>query len=257
VKITYGICVGPGQYPIDTINSIQSEANSYQKDYEILLIGENIPSINKNVRVIDFDESAKPGWITRKKNLIAQEARYPTLCLMHDYFMIKKSWINGLLMAVEKHPNWSVMCNRINNLEGTRHADWMINPRKMEELIATNPERFIPLLMGEAPHENHPKFFNALPYNVSDLHHIQYVSGGFILVKTSALLNVPINEDMVWGTPPGEDVEWSERLIANDHKIVYNEHSVTDIGKPGKWQVKQMPIEFVEELRKYYGSNPL
>ena len=257
MKITYGICVGPGQYPTDTIASIQDEAYQYQEDYEIVLIGENIPNINSNVRVIDFDESVKTGWITRKKNLIAQAAKYPTLCLMHDYFLLRGGWIYGLLMAVEQNPNWSVMCNRIYNMDYTRHADWMINPRKMEELIVTNPERYTPLLMGEAPHENHPKFVNGLPYSVSDLGHIQYISGGFILVKTSALLNVPMNEDMVWGTPPGEDVEWSERLIANDHKIVYNKHSVTDIGKPGKWQVTQMPMEFVTELRKYYGSNPL
>jgi len=257
VKITYGICVAPGNYPIDTINSIEKEAYQYQDDHEIILIGENIPNINSNVRVIEFDESVKPGWITRKKNLIAQEAQYPTLVLMHDYFLLGKAWIYGFLMSVDRYPNWSVMCNRINNLEGTRHADWMVNPRKMEELIATDPKRFVPLLMGAAPHENHPKFVNGLPYSVSDLYRIQYISGGFIVVQRRALLEVPMNENMVWGTPPGEDVEWSERLIANDHVIVYNKYSQTDIGKPGKWQVSEMPIEFVNELRKYYGSNPI
>ena len=257
MKITYGICVAPGSYPTDTLASILRETDHYQDDFEILLIGENIPDINSNVRVIDFDESEKSGWITRKKNVLAQEAQYPTLVLMHDYFLLRRGWIYGLLMAVEQNPNWSVMCNRIYNLEGTRHADWMINPQKMDKLIVTNPERFVPLLMGEAPHENHPKFVNGLPYSVSDLYHIQYVSGGFIVVKRSALLDVPMNENMVWGTPPGEDVEWSERLVANDHRIVYNKYSETDIGKPGKWQVTEMPMEFVDSLRRYYGSKTI
>ena len=57
-------------------------------NYEIIIV------CNKNnyteyehisENVIPFDESIKPNWITRKKNLICQKAKYDNIVLLHDY----------------------------------------------------------------------------------------------------------------------------------------------------------------------------
>ncbi|OHE73726.1 MAG: hypothetical protein A2Y14_00305 [Verrucomicrobia bacterium GWF2_51_19] len=65
---------------------------------EIILCGpmpQGLPKDNR-IRCIDLDSSEPRGWITRKKNLIAAEARYENLCLMHDRFEIPENFIEAM-----------------------------------------------------------------------------------------------------------------------------------------------------------------
>jgi hypothetical protein len=48
------------------------------------------------VRAIDLDRPEPRGWITRKKNLIAREARHENLCLLHDRYRITTDWARAL-----------------------------------------------------------------------------------------------------------------------------------------------------------------
>jgi hypothetical protein len=45
-------------------------------DYEIIFVGGGDSSgiDGEDIRIIDFDENQKPKWITRKKNIIVQNA---------------------------------------------------------------------------------------------------------------------------------------------------------------------------------------
>lgn len=59
-------------------------------EYEIVLCGpEPGPCLDEpRVRRIDLDRPEPRGWITRKKNLIAEEARFENLFLLHDRFRL-------------------------------------------------------------------------------------------------------------------------------------------------------------------------
>ncbi len=264
MKISFGICLGNNYDQVYVSNLLESivKQDIPFDDYEIILIG-NLQSmgtsiirdyVTLNTFYYSFDETINPGWITKKKNIIARVAKFENVCIIHDYLKLSPGWFYGVEASTKLFPNWQVLINRVENLEGTRHADWIVNPRMMMNLIQIDPERYTKMLMKVAPHENGPQFVAGLPYSVNDLTHIQYVSGGFIFCKTDLLRKIPMNEHMIWGDPPGEDVEWSERLNVNNIKFVFNPYSVTTIQKPNKWYLYQMPYEFMSELRKHYGS---
>lgn len=258
MKISYGICVSPDFNETYLKNLLESiEHQDHDDDYEVIIVGGDSRLRDRFgdsiATIMTFDDNQKPGWITRKKNLIAQNAKFENLFICHDYIQLGTKWFEGVKRAdATEWFGWHVMLNRVYNLEGTRHADWIIDPAIMEKVINSNPEEYTKMLMDVAPHENHPKYVAGLPYDVDYLNRFQYISGGSFLIKKSKLLEVPFNEDMIWGDAPGEDVEWSRRLIKSGCRIRFNEHSSVMLQKPKKWHMYEMPREFVSALGDLY-----
>jgi hypothetical protein len=52
--------------------------------------------VDARVRTIDLDQPEPRGWITRKKNLLAEAARYENLCLLHDRYAVTSDWARAL-----------------------------------------------------------------------------------------------------------------------------------------------------------------
>ena len=71
---------------------IESIRNLNIPEYEILFVGggDNSDIDGKDIRKIDFDESVKERWITRKKNILVKEAKYENKFLIHDYHNFDK-----------------------------------------------------------------------------------------------------------------------------------------------------------------------
>jgi len=93
-------------------------------EYEVIIVG------NSNVQrdrttVIPFNENERPAWITKKKNLITQHAKYENVVYAHDYIYYKEDWYRGWL---EYGDDYKVCMNRILNGDGTRYRDWCIWP---------------------------------------------------------------------------------------------------------------------------------
>lgn len=65
---------------------------------EIVFCGPRPAGVPNDPRVsaIDLDAPEARGWITRKKNLIADRARYDNLCLLHDRYVITPDWADAL-----------------------------------------------------------------------------------------------------------------------------------------------------------------
>ena len=115
-------------------------------------------------------------------------------------------------------------------------------------------------LMKAAPHENAPKYVCGLPYSTMGMNPIQYISGGFITIKTDVMRAVPFDETLYQGD--AEDVEWSERLVYNyslkteawrNTNCDSNNIGYVKVQKPNKWAVIEMPRSVLTELRTYYG----
>lgn len=210
-----------------------------------------IESLNEKIKIIHipFDETIKTGWITKKKNIIAQKANHENLVIVHDYYLFEDLWLKGFLRYNELSPNWEILSNTILTYEGTRHSDWLVNQKYMDELISENPG-IAEKLMRVAPGENGPRWVCGLPYDCDKLSHIQYISGGQIIAKKKVLLDCPLDENLVWGQ--AEDLAWSEYVIKKGYGFKFNPFSVSLLQKPGKWRLFEMPHDVYEILLKKY-----
>ena len=184
LKLTFGIITteSTGHHLPEIIRSIEDQ-NIPDDCYEILVIG-NYPIHNyKNLRSFQFDETQKNMWITRKKNMITENANYDNIVYMHDYLSLSGDWYQNFLKF---DCNWDICMNSIKNTDGTRILDWMGLP---DDRIYGNV---------------------VLPYEYGGSEGM-YIPGYFWIAKKSVMLQYPLNEDFSWGD--GEDIEWSKRVI--------------------------------------------
>ena len=173
-------------------------------NYEILIIGGDINRFvgnTQDVVKISFDESIKPGWITKKKNEIAKVAKYDNLVIMHDYFIMHKNWYQGFLKndIYDSFLNCDICCNPIFMIDSRRdYTDWVT--------------------------WDHPKYGRQRSLNYTDWSctKYQYISGGYFIIKKHFFLNNPFNENLV--SHQAEDVDWSLK-IRDKAKIICNYHS--------------------------------
>lgn len=159
-------------------------------NYEILIIGNKYFYDDPDVRYIQFDETKKDKWVTHKKNILCQEAKYENIVLMHDYYVFDKDWYKSYL---EFGDDWDICSNRQLLQNGKRHfTDWVI---------------------WDCP--LYPRY-TSLPYDEWQLTPYMYQSGGYMLVKKQVMIDNPFNEELTWGQ--ADDVEWSLRVR---HKYRY------------------------------------
>jgi hypothetical protein len=166
-------------------------------NYQVLIIGEQKREGAEKERYIWFEDSVKPGWITRKKNLLARAANYQNIVLMHDYFVFDKDWYNNFL---EFGNNWDICSCSQYLINGKRHfTDWVT--------------------------WDSPIFPRYTSLNYDDWSHVHYMyqSGGFTVAKTQLIIDNPFNEELGWGQ--SDDVEWSLR-VRHRYKYVCNGKSI-------------------------------
>ena len=60
----------------------------------------------------------------------------------------------------------------------------------------------------------------AAPYEYKKIEYM-YISGAYWVAKKYVMEEEPLNEDIGWAEPPGEDVEWSKRVLTEDRKYSY------------------------------------
>lgn len=182
---TFGIITAGGQNAFihTIIDSIEEEAIP---EYEIIVVGAfHYP--REHTRLIDFDEkTGPPSWITRKKNIIAEVAKYETIVFLHDYIALEKGWYKGFLQFMQETPEWDVAMCKIKEENGDRAIDWMGLP-------------------------NDPKYGNVLlPYEYKNPKGM-YIPGNFFIAKKELLLREPLDETRGW--MECEDIEWSKRIF--------------------------------------------
>jgi hypothetical protein len=155
-----------------------------------------------------------PGWITKKKNLITQNAKYENIVFMHDYHMFDRNWYKEFLKFGN---DWHVCMNAIKNIFGERARDWVGWDENNASIHRKN-----------------------LPYNFNDGSKV-YISGSYWVAKKALMIKEPLDEKfLAWGKILkedgtieqcqdskiiGEDVEWSKR-IRDKYKIVLNYKSI-------------------------------
>lgn len=187
MKITFGIITTEStQSYLDLI--IESIVRESISEYEIIIVGgkDNIWN-NSHIHHIPFDESIIHNWITLKKNLITENAKYDVIVYMHDYVRLMPGWYKGFLQFdAEKNSDWDLAMCKIQTHDGKRGMDWMGLP-------------------------NDTVYGNVLlPYTYHNPKGM-YIPGIFWVAKRSIMQTYPLNSQLRWGE--AEDIEWSKRVL--------------------------------------------
>lgn len=185
-------------------NVIDSFLNQNIDNFEIIIVGGQNVYNNERIKHVSFDESKKRNWITRKKNIITDEAKYENILYAHDYYKLSENWYQNQKDVLD----FDVCMNKILNSDGTRFRDWCVwdDP----DLCFKNGHSII------------------IPDYGYDKHKFMYISGGFWISKKDFMLKNRLDETLSWGE--GEDVAWSKN-IRERLNYTMNEKSVINLTK--------------------------
>ena len=189
MNISFGIVTdGSSKHNLDLV--IKSIQRLNIPKYEILVVGNTDLKLSHTLIPIPFDENLKPGWITKKKNLITDRAQYDFIVYLHDYYCFDSNWYKEVCKF---GTDFDVCMHRVNNLDGTRYHDWLLwveNNSLLDNLLEITRAGLIPY---------HDKTFKQY----------MYIPGGYWFAKKEFMESYPLDESLVWGK--AEDVEWSLR----------------------------------------------
>lgn len=101
---------------------ISSIKRQHIPQYEIIVCGKYRKRPEENFVYINFNERSDRGWVTKKKNLIAEKAKYENLCIMHDRIVFENGWFYGM----KKYGNaFEIIGCRQTLKNGMRAGDWL------------------------------------------------------------------------------------------------------------------------------------
>jgi hypothetical protein len=201
------------------VNSIviDSIKNQNIENFEIIIVGGENTYMDSKINHIQFDESIKTNWITRKKNIITENAKYENIIYMHDYLLLDPDWYEN-----QKDVKFFDVCmNRILNSDGSRFRDWCawddpdICFRNGHSIILPN-------------------------YDYSKVEYM-YISGSYWISKKEFMLKNKLDENLSWGE--GEDVEWSKRIRDNLNYVI-NDRSIIRLNK-----FKSLSAIYIKDIR--------
>lgn len=181
--------------------------------YEIIVVGGDIDDIDfgvgEEIKHIEFDESIKPGHITKKKNLIAQCAIYNNICYLHDYVALESGWLDGFNKFGD---NWLTCTNKIKNSDNTRFHDWCV--------LYDNSWMDPPIDNEQPPSGFTFGVGRLLSYDHPPIGRWQYYSGQYFLIKKSLILEIPLDESRIHGQ--GEDVQIAKLWYQKYGSSIFN-----------------------------------
>jgi hypothetical protein len=207
MKFTFGI-VTAGTNDILLENLINSIYLQQIPEFEIIIVGSTSIKQTANIILIPFDESIRSGWITKKKNIIYNRAKYDNLIMVHDYYLFSKGWYNGFLTFGD---DYDVCVNKILTINGERYIDYLISPFGLNGV--TNRRHFLPYDLKLTP----------------QLSRLCYISGGYYCIKKDIALKYLYDERLSYNL--AEDMELFQRLGSNNITIKFNNFSEVTLQK--------------------------
>jgi hypothetical protein len=234
MQFTFGIITN------NNIKSVNLIIDSIEKqnipEYEIIIVGIDKISIEnvsrKNTKCISFNENIHPGWITKKKNIITQEAIYENIVYMHDYIILDDNWYNGFLKYGN---NFNIIINKINNSDGSRFRDWILNINflkgqyfKINHNVPTINDSYTWINKNDdiahklnIPNNIYTVFLD-YDNDGEQWQNYIYFSGSFFICKKHVMNEFTLDENLLHCQ--GEDVEWSQR-VRNKYLFKFNKYS--------------------------------
>jgi len=225
MDFTFGI-VTDGQYDSFVDSIVASIRAQCIPNYEIIIVGNTTISGEKIIN-IPFDESIKPMWISKKKNIVYEHAKYENIVLLHDYIVLCDGWYSGFL---QYGSNYEVCVTKILNTNNTRFRDYTLFPHTINNVTLTKC---------------------LLPYDFeqnSNINRFTYISGSYMIIKKHIALQYLWNDTLCWGQ--GEDCELCRRFIQNNILMKCNQYSTVQFLKdksPAPWE-QEISYDELKEL---------
>lgn len=198
MEFTFGIVTDGNS--IERIKKIINDIRNQEiPNSQIIVVGgQEIEGIDW----ISFDETIKPKWITKKKNLITQHAKYENIVFMHDYVTLLPEWYLGMELFGN---DWDICMTQIINSNNERYRDWCIWADK--DYILNDSYNNEPGVKSNIIKRILP------PYTYNKTQNM-YISGAYFIVKKYVMEKYPLDESLVWGQ--GEDVKWSGQVLLEE-----------------------------------------
>jgi hypothetical protein len=225
---------------------IQSIVNNNIPIYEIIIVGNTKINCNDTINIIKFNENYKKNWITKKKNLIAMNAKYDNIVMLHDYIELENDWYEGF---IKYGNNFDWCITKIKNNNGSRFRDYTLFPYNVD----FSEIKYSPTII-DTYFANHC----LLPYNFVNTiktNKYMYISGSYYVIKKNIATKYLLDEKLVWGQ--SEDVEYSKRLHENGIIIKCNPHSSVTLLKYKEsihWEKEITPF-YLNQFINYCNNN--
>jgi len=237
IDFTFGIVTSGNKY--DDLNKIiDSIENQDIPNYEIIIVG-NSEIKRKKTKLIEFDESIKTSWITKKKNIITNYSQFENIVYLHDYIKFHDDWYKGFLKFGN---NFDICMNKIINYDGTRYRDWCLCMWNDPNISNIDGERN--KLISDIVE---PGMKCLLPYDEDRFTKHMYFSGAYWVAKKNVMLEFPLNEKLIWGR--GEDVIWSME-VRKKYKFSMNKYSAVELLKYKDAIFNSADNETIQKLEK-------
>ena len=186
MKFTFGIVTGKNSIFIQ--KCIESIYSLRIPEFEIVVVGNNLPFDDPKIKFIQYNDIYPQGDISIKKNLITDIANFTNIVYLHDYIQFDSNWYSGFLKYGE---DFDLCMTKIFNVDGlTRYRDWTLWAYDGEPILKNN--------------------HYLIPYEMSHLTKLMYFSGAYWVGKKDFMLENRLDNTLPWGH--GEDVEWSKRV---------------------------------------------
>jgi hypothetical protein len=206
---------------------IQSVEAHCQEPYEILIVSPvDLPALarHRGVRVLRFNQHDELGWITRKKNLIAEEAAYSDILICHDRFVLSDGFSTRF---ADWGYSYGIAAVRVRLEDGRRGLDW-----------------------GVVSSQNHVYSSGGL-LDYRAYSQYVYVPGGATLIRKSFWKNFPWNDNLFWNEH--EDVELCRRVQRAGGVITFTLSSATVTAMEDRWVHLNPIIPFCDQHEVLYG----
>lgn len=236
----WSFCIPTGPEDATLLNVVVKrilELNIQEK--EILLCGR--PGGNfkywDQVRIVGEDISAPPVQISRKKNRLAQEARYENLCILHDRVFLPRDFYHAIQKFGDNFSITTFQCLYFDD-------KWNALPRRYSDIgMFMSPIDGVPLGLSRGSGNNLSPFspsvfpeFEATGFIYSNARRYEreryYTTGSLYLAKRSVWLKCPQDDSKVWAE--FEDIEHSHRASLMGIPSRVNPYGLTQsiIGRP-------------------------
>ncbi len=209
-----------GDRPKELDSLIASVRSHCKHPYEIVLVvPKNLPDLQNHpdIRQIVFAERDDFGWITKKKNLICQEAKYSDIFICHDRFVFADDFFP---MLQRWGTAYSIAAPRVVLEDGRRALDW-----------------------GVVQGKNYTWCKGGL-ISYRDYSSASYVPGGVTMIRKSFWERHPWCEDIFWNEH--EDVELCRRIQNSGGRIYFFPGTMTT--SRDRWVEHNPLLEFSDKL---------
>jgi GT2 family glycosyltransferase len=205
---------------------VRSIEQSSPGDYEILVVAPQeldwlvgVP----RVRQLVFSERDDRGWITRKKNLICEQAKFSDILICHDRFELAADYFT----AWERWGySYGIAAPRVVLRDGRRGLDWAVASSQNDSW-------------------SHGGLLDYRAYS-----HYAYVPGGATALRKAFWQRFPWNENLYWNEH--EDVELCRRAQRDGELIHLTAASV--IASADRWIEQNPLIPYNPHIETLYGG---